>query len=45
MKLKSAANNKKFDELLSAKSAMEVLVKDFPHWNTCDLESIKLADE
>ena len=31
MKLKSAANNKKFDELLSVKSAMEVLVKDFPH--------------
>ena len=34
-----------FDELLSVKSAMEGLVNNFPHVNTCNLESIKLVDE
>ena len=39
------AETTNFDELLSLKSAMEALVKDFPHLNTFNSESIKLADE
>ena len=31
MKLKSAAEKTNFDDLLSVKSAMEALLKDFPH--------------
>ena len=45
MKLKSAAETTNFDKLLSVKSAMEALLKDFPHLNTCDLESIRLINE
>ena len=45
MQLRSAVETTNFDELLSVKSAMEALVKDFPHLNTWNLESIKLVDE
>ena len=39
------AETTNFDELLSLKSAMEALVKYFPHLNTFNSESIKLVDE
>ena len=39
------AETTNFDGLLSLKSAMEALVKDFPHLNTFNSESIKLVDE
>ena len=45
LKLKAAAEATHFDELLSIKSEMEVLVKDHPDLSTCNLESVTLVEE